>query len=77
VVVVLLVVMGRKLKAIAARPASIAIHSAFGVQVLLGIATVMSNVSIPLAVLHQLTGALLVIATIWGAHELGRTRRSG
>ena len=71
-VVVVLVVMGRKLKAIGARPASIAIHSAFGVQVLLGIATVMSNVAIPLAVLHQLTGALLVIATVWGAHALGR-----
>jgi cytochrome c oxidase assembly protein subunit 15 len=72
VVVAALVVLARKLKAIGARPASIAIHSAFGVQVLLGIATVMSNVSIPLAVLHQLTGALLVIATVWGAHELGR-----
>lgn len=72
VVVAVLVVMGRKLKAIGARPASIAIHSAFGVQVLLGIATVMSNVAIPLAVLHQLTGALLVIASVWGAHELGR-----
>ena len=71
-VVAVLVVMGRTLKAIKARPASIAIHSAFGVQVLLGVATVMSNVSIPLAVLHQLTGALLVIATVWGAHELGR-----
>ena len=72
-VVVVLVVMGRKLKAIGARPASIAIHSAFGMQVLLGIATVMSNVAIPLAVLHQLTGALLVIATVWGAHALGKT----
>ena len=72
VVVAVLVVMGRKLKGVGARPASIAIHSAFGVQVLLGIATVMSNVSIPLAVLHQLTGALLVIATVWGAHALGK-----
>lgn len=71
-VVAVLVVMGRKLKTVNARPASIAIHSAFGLQILLGIATVMSNVSIPLAVLHQLTGALLVIATVWGAHELGR-----
>ena len=74
VVVAVLVVVGRKLKAIGARRASIAIHTAFGVQVLLGIATVMSNVAIPLAVLHQLTGALLVIATVWGAHELGRAR---
>ncbi|GAC1411298.1 MAG: COX15/CtaA family protein [Novosphingobium sp.] len=77
VVVAVLVVMGRKLKGVGARPASIAIHSAFGVQVLLGIATVMSNVSIPLAVLHQLTGALLVIATVWGAHALGKMPASG
>jgi cytochrome c oxidase assembly protein subunit 15 len=29
-------------------------------------------VPIWLAALHQLTGALLVIATVWGAHALGR-----
>lgn len=72
VVVAVLVVMARKLKRIGARPASIAIHSAFGLQILLGIATVMSGVELWLAVLHQLVGALLVAATVWGAHELGR-----
>jgi cytochrome c oxidase assembly protein subunit 15 len=71
VVVVVLVVMARKLRR-TARTASIAIHSAFGTQILLGIATVWSGVAIWLAVLHQLTGALLVVATIWGAHALGR-----
>ncbi|MEA3057705.1 MAG: hypothetical protein QOF34_520, partial [Sphingomonadales bacterium] len=25
-----------------------------------------------LAMLHQATGALLVAATVWGAHQLGR-----
>jgi cytochrome c oxidase assembly protein subunit 15 len=55
-----------------ARPASIAIYSAFGTQVLLGIATVMSGVAIWLAALHQAVGALLVAATVWGAHEVGR-----
>lgn len=54
------------------RRASIAIHSAFGLQILLGIATVMTGVNIVLAVLHQLTGALLVAATAWGAHVDGR-----
>ena len=54
------------------RRASIAIHSAFGLQILLGIATVWSGVNIVLAVLHQLTGALLVCATAWGAHSAGR-----
>jgi heme a synthase len=69
--VILLVMLGRKLRAVGARPASIALHSAFGTQVLLGIATVYSGVALWLAVLHQLTGALLVIATVWGAHVLG------
>ena len=72
VVVALLVVMGRKLRAAGARPASIALHSTFGTQILLGIATVYSGVALWLAVLHQLTGALLVMVTVWGAHVLGR-----
>jgi heme a synthase len=58
-----------------ARPASIAVHSAFGAQIMLGIATVWSGIAIWLAVLHQATGALLVAATVWGAHELGRLKR--
>lgn len=73
VVVAVLVVFARKVRRIeGARPASIAIHSAFGTQILLGILTVLSGIAIWLAVLHQATGALLVAATVWGAHELGR-----
>ncbi len=55
------------------RKASVAIHTAFGVQVLLGIATVVLGVPLWLAVAHQLVGALLVASTAWGAHVLGRT----
>ena len=73
VVVAVLVVFARKVRRIeGARRASIAIHSAFGTQVILGIATVLSGIAIWLAVLHQATGALLVAVTVWGAHELGR-----
>ncbi|WP_298189806.1 COX15/CtaA family protein [Novosphingobium sp.] len=71
-VVAVLVVMGRKLRRAGARPASVAIHTAFGTQIVLGIATVMSGVTIWIAVLHQLTGALLVACTAWGAHRLGK-----
>jgi heme a synthase len=71
VLVALLVMMARRLRA-DHRPISIAIHAAFGTQVLLGIATVWSAMALWLAALHQLTGALLVIATVWGAHALGR-----
>jgi heme a synthase len=73
VVVAVLVLFARRVKRIdGARAASIAIHSAFGTQIILGILTVLSGIAIWLAVLHQATGALLVAATVWGAHELGR-----
>jgi cytochrome c oxidase assembly protein subunit 15 len=49
-----------------------AIHTTFGIQILLGISTVMTGVRIEVAALHQLVGALLVIATTWGAHATGR-----
>jgi cytochrome c oxidase assembly protein subunit 15 len=72
VVVVVLVLFSRQVRTVeGARPASIAIHSAFGTQILLGILTVLSGIAIWLAALHQATGALLVAATVWGAHELG------
>ena len=70
--VAVLVVLGRKLRAAGARPASIAVHSAFGTQILLGIATVMTGMNFGLAVAHQFVGAVLIAAVAWGAHELGR-----
>jgi cytochrome c oxidase assembly protein subunit 15 len=71
-VVAVLIVMARKLKASGRRRPSIAVHSAFGTQVILGIFTVWSGVALWLAVAHQLVGALLVAAAVWGAHGLGR-----
>ena len=72
VVVALLIVMGRKLRARRQRIVSVAIHCAFGAQILLGISTVWSGVALWLAVAHQLCGALVVAAAVWGAHSLGR-----
>jgi cytochrome c oxidase assembly protein subunit 15 len=71
--VAFLVVLARAIRR-QSRPASVAIHSAFGTQVLLGVATVMSGMALPIAVFHQLVGALLVVATAWGGHALGRRR---
>ena len=71
VVVAVLVMLSRKVRG-RERRASVAIHSAFGTQILLGIATVMTGVALWLAVLHQLVGALVVVATAWGAHVAGR-----
>jgi cytochrome c oxidase assembly protein subunit 15 len=73
-VVAAMVVLARAVKRSGDRRASIAIHSAFGTQILLGIATVWSGVDLELAAMHQLVGALLVAAYAWGAHELGRSR---
>ncbi|MCE2828169.1 MAG: COX15/CtaA family protein [Sphingomonadales bacterium] len=73
VTVAALVLLARRAKKAGARPASIAIHAAFGTQILLGIATVMTNMNIVMAVLHQAVGALVVASTVWGIHLLGRS----
>ncbi|MEY3659055.1 MAG: hypothetical protein RL425_1816 [Pseudomonadota bacterium] len=67
-----LILLARRVKQAGVRPASIAIHISVGTQMLLGIATVMTGVNIGLAVLHQAVGALVVAATSWGLHVLGR-----
>ncbi len=72
VAVVALVVLSRRARALGNRPVSIAIHSAFGVQILLGIAVVLTGMNITLAVLHQAVGALVVASAAWGMHVLGR-----
>lgn len=74
VLITVLVILCRRIRK-TDRKASIAIHTAFGVQVLLGIATIMTRVNINLAVLHQAVGALLVAATVWGVHSLARSPR--
>ncbi len=65
------VLLARKVRALERR-ASVAIHSVVGTQILLGIATVVTGVSLWVATAHQLVAALLVVATAWGAHVLGR-----
>jgi cytochrome c oxidase assembly protein subunit 15 len=72
VAVAAFVVLARRAKAAGNRPASIALHTAFGVQILLGIATVMTQVNIVVAVLHQATGALVVASTVWCMHAVGK-----
>ena len=69
-VLAVLIVLARRLRALD-RQAARAIHAAVGIQILLGIATVMSGIALWLAALHQLTGALLLAATALGAHRLG------
>lgn len=73
VVVAALVIFARKVRRLDRR-ASIAIHSAFGTQILLGIGTVLTGVATSFALLHQAVGAMLVAATVWGAHVVGSRR---
>ncbi|MFT6806335.1 MAG: cytochrome c oxidase assembly protein subunit 15 [Glaciecola sp.] len=71
VTVIFLIVLAWRIHA-QSKKASIAIHSAYSAQMLLGIATVLTGVNINFAVLHQAVGALVVISTTWGVHLLGR-----
>ena len=69
-----LLLLARRARRAGARPASIAINAALGLQILLGIATVISGIALPLAALHQAVGALVVAAATWGAHGVGAGR---
>ena len=55
---------------------SVLVHTAFGIMVLLGIATVMSGVALWIAAAHQLVGALTVVATVRAMHAYGLARRA-
>ena len=57
------------------RLASVLVHSAFGTMILLGIATVLTGVSLWVAAAHQLVGALLVASTAWAMHSDGIARQ--
>ena len=74
VVVVALVILARHARRAGDRAASIAVHSAFGVQIFLGIATVMLGVPLWAAASHQAVGALVVASTAWAAHAVGKAR---
>ena len=72
VAVAALLLLARRVKKAGVHGASAAIHSTVGIQIILGIATVMTGVNIVLAVSHQAVGALVVASAVWGAHVLGR-----
>lgn len=75
VAAIALILLARAARRAGARGASVAINATVGVQILLGIATVFSGIALWLAVLHQAVGALVVGATAWGAHVIGRNPR--
>lgn len=75
VAVAALVWLARRVRK-ADRFASAAVYAAFGTMVLLGIATVISEVSLWIAAAHQLVGALTVAASVWAMHSVGVMRQN-
>lgn len=69
-----LMLLARAAKRAGDRRASVAIHASVGIQILLGIATVVMGVPIWIAALHQLVGALVLVAAVGGAHAVGSRR---
>lgn len=72
ITVAALIVLARAAKKAGFRKASIALHTAFGIQIILGIGTVQSGMNIIFAVLHQAVGALVVLSVAWCLHVAGR-----
>lgn len=70
----LLILLARKVRRADYRGPSIAVNAAVGTQIVLGIATVVSGIALPLAVLHQACGALVVASAAWAAHDAGMRR---
>ncbi|MEP3052062.1 MAG: COX15/CtaA family protein [Erythrobacter sp.] len=75
IAVIALVWLARRVRKIDRR-ASIALHSAFGMMVILGIATVLTEVSLWIAVAHQFVGALLAGCIAWAMHCDGTVKRA-
>ncbi|WP_156679875.1 COX15/CtaA family protein [Sphingomonas profundi] len=67
------VLLALRARAAGATGAAHAILTAVTLQILLGIATLLSGVAIPIAVAHQATAALLLAAMVTAAHRIGRT----
>jgi cytochrome c oxidase assembly protein subunit 15 len=69
-----LILLARRAKKTGGRGPSIAINAAVGTQIILGIATVLSGIALPLAALHQAVGALIVVSATWGMHVVGKRK---
>jgi cytochrome c oxidase assembly protein subunit 15 len=71
IVLITVLLLARKAKALGAVGSVHAIASLVIVQIILGIATLMSGVAIPIAVAHQAIAALLLASVVAAAHRTG------
>jgi cytochrome c oxidase assembly protein subunit 15 len=67
-----ILLMARQLKAAGGSGLSFVLIAGVLLQIVLGIATVVTGVALPIAVGHQLAGAALLGLAVAGAHRLGR-----
>lgn len=74
VVLGFVIFLSRAVKRVGGRRESILVHGAVGLQILLGISTLMSGVKIELAVLHQACGVALLATCLMAAHRLAEGR---
>ncbi|WP_448582508.1 COX15/CtaA family protein [Thermaurantiacus sp.] len=72
VAVLALVMLARCARAAGNRSASLALHTVVGLQLLLGIATVVLAMPLWAAAAHQGVGALVVATSAWAAHACSR-----
>ncbi|MBO9574124.1 MAG: COX15/CtaA family protein [Sphingobium sp.] len=68
---ILLFLLAAKLNKAGAKRIALAVAGITLLQIMLGIATVMTGISLHIAVCHQLVGAMLLGAAVIGAHRLG------
>lgn len=71
VAAVAIILLARRLRRVEAGGIAFALLALVVVQIMLGIATVVTGVAIVIAVTHQVAGAALLGLTVAGAHRLG------
>ena len=69
--------VARRARAFRAVAPAHAIATLVALQILLGISVLMSGVALPLAAAHQAVAVLLLGATVWAAHCMGRPAPPG
>jgi cytochrome c oxidase assembly protein subunit 15 len=76
-VLVMAILIATRAKRAGGRRESLALHMVVGLQILLGIATLMSGVQLHLAVAHQAMATLVIAAFVAAAHRLAVAERMG
>ena len=69
-VLAMAILLASRVKRVGGRRESLALHAIVGLQILLGIATLMTGVDLEIAVAHQATAVLLLASFVAASHRL-------